>query len=146
MGRIGTCLIAFGLLTAACSGQTLDRAETSAAIGTALAAGIEDSLALASAEDLTGAPEVVLSEAVDQALRALPLPDGVSRVVPGAHQSTMAEEGYASFSMPLVIVPANGDEPLFCMVFAASSEGDVVARPVEGDALNRCGDVARINL
>ena len=50
MGRIGTCLIAFGLLTASCTGQTLDRVEASTAIGAALEAGIEDSLALASAE------------------------------------------------------------------------------------------------
>jgi hypothetical protein len=48
--------------------------------------------------------------------------------------------------MPLVVVPTNDNERLFCMVFAANSEGDFVARPVEGDALNRCNDVARISL
>ncbi len=111
-----------------------------------MAAGIEDSLTLASAEDIEGASHVVLSEAVDQALRSLALPDGVSRVVPGAHRSTTVEGAYASFSMPLVIVPTDDQGALFCMVFAANSEGDFVARPVEGDALNRCDDVARISL
>lgn len=85
-----------------------------------------------------------LNGALDGVLADLPLPEGVSRVLPGNTSWTVIED-WASFSMALVVVP-DDDEPRFCMVLAVTNDGQIVTGTDPGHPRNRCEEAELIDL
>jgi hypothetical protein len=86
-----------------------------------------------------------LEQAVGDALRNLPLPDAVDRVVAGTRVSTIEEGGLTGLSTALVVVP-HGPASMFCIVLAVTSDGRYAARPVRDDPLQRCDNADLIDL
>ena len=131
-------------MVAACSGTDEWRAEAAAEIGDELAGRLAEPLAQAAntTHDIDSNPVMsALKTAVDDMV----LPSGVNRIVPGSPSSTGGEGGYADVSLTLVVVPV--DTPaMFCMVFAVSNTGELVAEPASGDPVDRCDDTRKVRL
>jgi hypothetical protein len=85
-----------------------------------------------------------LNEALDEILADLPVPEGVSHVLPGNTSWTVIED-WRSFSMALVVVP-DDDESRFCMVLAVTNDGQVVTGLDQGHPRNRCEETELIDL
>ncbi len=132
------------LLVAACSDTDSWRSEAATAIGTQLANRLAEPLDQAANTGREGDLEGVM-DALDEALDDIALPTGVRRMISGSHLASTLGGGYADVWLPLVIVPTESAD-LFCMVFALSSTGELVAEPARGDPIDRCGETEKPRL
>jgi len=132
------------MLVGACGESDPWRDEAAAAIGAQLADRLADPLAQAAdtAEHTDLDPVMTALEA---AFDDMTLPADVYRIVPGSHSSSTSGSDYADVSLPLVVVPIDRGS-MFCMIFALSSTGELVAEPALGDPVNRCADTESVRL
>ncbi len=142
--KILACAFAVLLLVAACSESDPFRSETATAIGDELAGRLATPLAQV-ADEATDIDTDLVTSAVEPALDDITLPPGVFRIVSGTHVQSLRGDGYADVSLAIVVVPTD-TRSMFCMVFALSSAGELVAEPAPGDPVERCDDTETVGL
>ena len=139
MGEKTGRILVFVLLALGCSEPIDWRAEAAAAVGDQLAQRLAGPLAGVAEAGADAGPDPT-EGVLEAALRDLRLPPEISRVVRGSHSSWYVGDGYADVWAPLVLVPNGDTEYMFCMVFALSTRGELVARPAPGNPRDRCDD------
>lgn len=130
------------VLIGGCRTEGPSRSDVAESIGNAVAERLSEPVETAAAANPADSYET-LNEALEGILADLPLPEGVSRVIPAATAWTVVE-GLGSFSMALVVVP--DDDSRFCMVLAVASDGRVLTGFDPGDPWDNCGDTELIDL